>query len=135
MTHSHVLVVIDHQETRVYATDLSDTEPTRLYPDDPNGDRRHLHHTSGHFQGQRAPEDPRYYEQIALLLRDAGEILIFGNGRGKSSAMMYLVRYLTKQHAAIADRIVGAVIVDIAALTDHQLLAEARDFYAEKATQ
>jgi len=37
---------------------------------------------------------PRYYERLASLLRDADEILIFGNGKGNSSAMVQLIRYL-----------------------------------------
>ena len=47
--------------------------------------------------------------------------------------MVYLVRYLTKHHGAIADRIVGAVIIDVEALTENQLLAQAREFYAQQA--
>jgi len=41
---------------------------------------------------------PRYYERLASLLRDADEILIFGNGKGNSSAMVQLIRYLSKHH-------------------------------------
>jgi len=79
------------------------------------------------------PKIPSYYEHLALILHNAGEILIFGNGTGKSSAMVYLVRYLTKHHGEIADRIVGAVIIDVEALTENQLLAQAREFYAQQA--
>ena len=131
MTHRHMLVVIDHQETRVYETEFKGTQPERLHPYDPQGQLRHLHHINGHFQGQRAPEDPGYYERLTPLLHDAEAILIFGNGKGKASAMVQLVRYLTKHHAELADRIVGAVVVDIEALTENQLLAEARDFYGD----
>jgi hypothetical protein len=48
--------------------------------------------------------------------------------------MVHLVRYLTKHHGETADRIVGAVVVDVEALTENQLLAEARDFYAGEGT-
>jgi hypothetical protein len=44
--------------------------------------------------------------------------------------MVHLVRYLAKHHVETADRIVGAVVVDVEALSENQLLAEARDFYA-----
>jgi hypothetical protein len=129
MTHPHMLVVIDHHETRVYTTEFTGTQPTSLRPYDPRGELHHLHHTAGHFQGQRAPEDPQYYADIAALVQDAGALLIFGNGTGASSAMMHLVRYLTKHHVETADHIVGTVVVDVEALTENQLLAEARDFY------
>jgi hypothetical protein len=124
-----MLVVIDHQETRVYHAEFRDAVPSQLHPYDPRGELRHLHHTKGQFRGQRAPEDPSYYERLAALLRDADEILIFGNGKGNSSAMVQLIRYLSKHHEEIAERIVGAVTVDVEALSDNQLLAEAREFY------
>ena len=130
--HSHMLVVIDHKETRVYAAVFKGTQPERLHPYDPLGELQHLHHTDGHFQGQRVPEDPRYYAAIAALVQDAGAILLFGNGTGKASAMVQLVRYLTKHHLDIADRIVGAIVVDVEALSENQLLAEARAFYADE---
>ena len=129
MTHPHMLVVIDHQETRVYDAEFRDAVPIQLHPYDPRGELRHLHHTNGHFHGQRAPEDPSYYERLASLLRDADEILIFGNGKGNSSAIVQLIRYLSKHHEDIAEQIVGALTVDVEALTDNQLLAEAREFY------
>jgi len=129
MTHPHMLVVIDHQETRVYDAEFSEAVPSQLHPYDPRGELRHLHHTKGHFYGQRAPENPSYYERLASLLRDADEILIFGNGKGNSSAMVQLIRYLSKHHEDIAERIVSALTVDVEALTDNQLLAEAREFY------
>jgi len=54
MNHPHALVVIDHQETRVYAAEVTGTQPMLLCPYDPRGELHHLHHTSGRFQGQRA---------------------------------------------------------------------------------
>jgi len=129
MADPHMLVVIDHQETRVYDAEFRDAVPIQLHRYDPRGELRHLHHTKGHFHGQRAPEDPSYYERLASLLRDADEILIFGNGKGNSSAMVQLIRYLSQHHEDIAERIVGALTVDVEALTDNQLLAEAREFY------
>ena len=129
MIHPHMLVVIDHQGTRVYDAEFTDAVPIQLHPYDPRGELRHLHHTKGHFQGQRAPEDPSYYERLTSLLRDADEILIFGNGKGNSSAIVQLIRYLSKHHEDIAEQIVGALTVDVEALTDNQLLAVAREFY------
>ncbi len=43
--------------------------------------------------------------------------------------MAQIIRYLTKHHEGIAERIVGALTVDVEALTDNQLLAEAREWY------
>jgi hypothetical protein len=59
-------------------------------------------------------------------------VLIIGNSIGTSSAMVQLIRTLTKQREAIAERIVGALTADLEALTDQQLLARAREFYAQQ---
>ena len=113
----------------MYDAEFRDAVPIQLHPHDPRGELRHLHHTKGHLHGQRAPEDPGYYERLTSLLRDADEILIFGNSKGNSSAMVQLIRYLSTHYEDIAERIVGALTVDVEALTDNQLLAEAREFY------
>jgi len=39
------------------------------------------------------------------------------------------LRQLFQHHEKIAERIVGALTVDVEALTDNQSLAEAREFY------
>ena len=42
-TAPHLLVVIDHQEARVYRTEVSGAVPERITPYDPHGYGRHLH--------------------------------------------------------------------------------------------
>ena len=42
-TAPHLLVVIDHQEARVYRTEVHGAVPERLVPFDPHGFGRHLH--------------------------------------------------------------------------------------------
>ncbi len=130
----HLLVVITHHETKIFETDFtrSETDPEVLQPADPLYRLHHLHHKQGNFQGQYAPEDPAYYEDIVEDLNNSQAILIFGNATGHSSAMEYLVNYLQQHHSEIVARIIGTVKVDVEALTDQQLLAEARSFYSQK---
>lgn len=131
----HLLVVITHHETKIFETDFKQSEnaPEVLQPYDPFYHLRHLHHKQGDFQGQYAPEDPTYYENIVEHLTKAEAILIFGNATGHSSAMEHLINYLQQHHSEIAARVIGTVKVDVEALTDQQLLAEASSFYSEKA--
>ncbi len=89
-----------------------------------------LHRMEGHGTGQRAPEEPSYYEAVAKTLAGADAILVMGHGTGKSSAMDHLVTYLTTHHPETARKITGAIRVDLQGRTDSQLLAEARTFLA-----
>jgi hypothetical protein len=125
-----LLVVIDHREARVYRAELHGTVPQRVVPYDPHGFGRHLHNVEVDGNGQRKPERKSFYESVAKTLRGAGQILMFGSGTGSSSAMDQLLAALRHDHADIASRVVGSLVVDARHLTEDQLLAKARDFYA-----
>jgi hypothetical protein len=60
----------------------------------------------------------------------AEQLLLFGSGTGASSAMDGLMAELQRHHREIAGRVIGSVVVDERHLTEDQLLARAREFYA-----
>jgi len=124
---THLLVVIDHREARIYKTELRDSVPVSIMPHDPDGTRQHLHNLHDDENGQ--PELKSFYELIANSLEDAKQILIFGSATGASSGMEYLFAYLKEHHSDIAMRVVGAIAVDEQHMTEEQLLAQARAFY------
>jgi hypothetical protein len=128
----HLLVVIDHQEAKVYTTEVHGAVPQQLVPYDPHGYGRHLHSAHEWTDGKRQPERKSYYEAIAKTLRGAEQVLLFGSGTGRSSAMDQLVADLREHHHDVAEKIVGTVVVDPHHTTEGQLLAHARDFYAER---
>jgi len=78
----HLLVVLDHQEARVYRTEVRGAVPQRLVPYDPNGFRKHLHSAHEWTDGKRQPERKSFYEAIAKTLRGAEQVLLFGSGTG-----------------------------------------------------
>jgi hypothetical protein len=126
----HLLVVIDHREARIYKAELHGSMPERIMPYDPDGSHRHLHNVDDDANGQRQPEIKAFYEAIAQTLRGAEKILIFGSSTGASSAMAYLLTDLKENHPDLAERVVGAIVIDESHMTEDQLLAEARSFYA-----
>jgi hypothetical protein len=128
----HLLVIIDHQVTRIYSVENpGDTKPKRIEPYDPHGYQRHLvHRTEGHGTGQRAPEEPSYYDAVAKTLAGADAIIVMGHDAGKSSAMDHLLTYLNHHHPETARKIAGAIRVDLQARTESQLLAEAQTILA-----
>ena len=130
-TAPHLLVVIDHQEAKVYRTEVVGAVPERIAPYDPHGHGRHLHSAHEWTDGKRPPERKSYYEAVAKTLRGAEQVLLFGSGKGRASAMEQLLADLKDHNPDVAEKIVGSVIVDAHHTTEDQLLAKAREFYAE----
>jgi hypothetical protein len=126
----HLLVVIDHREARIYRAELHGSVPQRIVPYDPQGTGRYLHYVGDDSNGQRKPEQKSFYEAIAKAIQGADEVLLFGSGTGSSSAMEQLLAELKHRHANLAGRIVGTIKVDEQHLTENQILAKAREFYA-----
>ena len=89
-----------------------------------------LYSTTGADAASHATESLDYYKEIAAALVGSDEILLMGNGTGAGSAMTHLRDFLTARHADIARRVVGALTLDIEAMTEGQLLQEARTFFA-----
>ncbi len=127
-----LLVVTNQQETLIFRAEGKDSVPERLHPYDPRGVLHHLDHTRGGDIESRAPENLIYYQQIAAALAGAEEILLMGNGTGGSSGMKHLQDFLATHHPEIANRIVGDLTLDLEALTEGQLLQEARAFFMRR---
>ncbi len=128
----HLVVFIDHQEAKIYRTELHGVVPQQIVPYDPHGFGRHLRSENPETDGRREPERKSYYEAVAATLRGADQILIFGSGTGQSSAMEHLLAELKHDHREVANHIVGTILVDEHHLTEGQLLAQAREFFASR---
>jgi hypothetical protein len=128
----HLVVFIDHQEAKIYRTELHGAVPQKLVPYDPHGYGRHLRSENPETDGRREPERKSYYEAVAATLRGADQILLFGSGTGESSAMEHLMAELKHNHRDVAEHIVGSIRVDEHHLTEGQMLAQARNFFAAK---
>jgi hypothetical protein len=126
----HLLVVLDHREARIFKTEMHGSVPQRILAYNANDGHRHLHHVEADSNGQRKPEPKAYYDAIARTLADAQSILIMGSSTGGSSAMEHLAEDLKKHHPALAKRIAGTVVINEQHMSEDQLLAEARTFYA-----
>ncbi len=128
----HLLVVINQKETLVFQTETRDSVPERLHPYDPTGALNRLIHTEGVDKASRAPENLTYYQAIAETLIGAEEVLLMGNGTGASSAMTHLKDFLATHHPEIAGKIVGALTVDVEALTKEECLQQGRAFFLSR---
>jgi hypothetical protein len=126
---THLLVVIDHREARIYSAELHGTVPQRITPYDPFGFDRALHYNQDDSNGQRKPELKSFYDAVGKTLRGAQQIVMFGTGTGSSSAMEHLMLNLKTHHADLVKRVIHCVTVDEHHLTEDQLLAKARELF------
>lgn len=126
----HLLVVIDHREARIFKVELQGSTPQRITPYDPHESRRHLRYVADDSNGQRLPELKSFYDAVTRALSGAERILVLGTATGSSSAMDHLMTELKEHHPDFARRVVGAIVVNEHHMTEPQLLAQARTFFA-----
>ncbi|HXS41876.1 MAG TPA: hypothetical protein VN766_16930 [Stellaceae bacterium] len=121
-SHYHAVVWIDHHEALVIHFNADAAEERHLHPVDPP---RHLHVKAGGAAGTHITDEPSFYRDVARELADAREILV----TGPSTAKAEFLKHLHKHAPAMIERIVG--IETLARVTENQLLAEARHFFAK----
>ncbi len=124
------LLLINHHEARIFHSDNPGTVP-EVIPSHQAADTTHVSHASKEFsRGEEKPDPNHFFTPVAVALQAAGQILIFGSGSGTANERDQFVAWLNVHRADLARRVVGTQIVDEHHLTDAQLLAKARDFYA-----
>lgn len=120
--HYHAVVWIDHHEAVVIHFNADTAEERHLHPIDLP---RHLHVKAGSAAGTHVTDEPAFYRDAINALADAQEILV----TGPSTAKAEFLKHLHQQRPLVSDRIVG--VETLARVTDSQLLAEARRFFAK----
>jgi hypothetical protein len=128
---AHWLLVINHRDARIYRTEMRGTTPERIMPHEPDDFFRHAPHSKDFSRGKEKPDPNSFFEPVAKALQAADRILIFGRGTGMSSEMDQFVAWTKDHHPLLAQRIIGQRVIDESQLTEAQLLAHAREFYAQ----
>ncbi len=125
-----LLVVVDYDGAKIFLVDDTSESAAEhvLRPYDPHHVLHHLaHKDQSRERGQRAAEEPAYYEKIAEAVALAGKIVVAGHGAGKSNAAHHLTEYLQTHHPGTYRRIVREIVADLSSITAPQLLDLARD--------
>jgi hypothetical protein len=121
-----MIVVIDHHAARIFHN-FGENRPqdtATVTPYDPHHFHHHLiHRKEAHYEGERVPEEPSFYEEVAAALVSANEIVLIGHGTGKSSALSALEEYLKKHHIELSRRVKATETLDLSALTDPEIEA------------
>ncbi len=129
----HWLLVIDHQVARIFHAEILAAVPQKIYPPNPKDHFGQAPQAYDFTRGKEKPNLTSFFEPVAQALQGSGKILIFGTGKGSSSEMDLFVAWSKLHHPGLAQRILGTVVVDEHHLTEGQLLARAREFYADEA--
>lgn len=127
---SRCLLVIDHHEARIFQSETAGAAPTRILPHKPEDFFRHAHNSRNFSKGQEKPDPNTFFQPVARALKTAGKVLIFGTGTGMSSEMDQFTTWLKLCHPDVAARVIGSIVVNENHMTDGQLLARAREFFA-----
>lgn len=136
---THCVVTIDHRLARIFRSASGGAAPTEISPPAPEDYFRHAHNSQEFSRGKEKPELNSYFEPIAreLTSGSAGKIpakiLLLGNGKGMASEMEQFKSWLEHHHPDLFKRVIGALAIDEHHLSDNQLLAKARDFFATHA--
>jgi len=128
------LVVIDHREARIYRSLAPDAVAQQMRPHVPDDYFRHAPNSDQLSRGKEKPDPNSFFEPVAAAVSGATRILLFGSGTGTSSEMDQFSAWLKQHRPEVAKRIVGSIVVDERHLSEAQLLAKAREFYAENGT-
>jgi len=125
-----LLIVVDHHGAKIFHVDVTADETSAhvIRPYDPHHFLHHLmHKDQSRERGQRAPEEPAYYDSIAAAVALGGRLVVVGHGTGKSNAAHHLVEYLKTHHRETYARVVRELVADLSAITPPQLLMLARE--------
>jgi hypothetical protein len=129
---THWLLVINHHEARIFRSEMRGAIPQQILPHEPEGNFRHAHTSMDFARGQEKLATNSFFEPVARALKGARQILIFGTGTGTSNEMDQFIAWLESHHPELATRVIGSLVVDEHHLSEGQLLAKAREFYAKE---
>jgi len=128
------MVLIDHHEASVY--DLRDgacTHVATVRPHDPHHFLHHLtHRDQSRLQGQRASEDPGFYDSLISALQGAEVAVLIGTATGSSAALEVLGGWLRAEHGRVPPQIIEITHTNTSAYTLPELAKLAREALRER---
>jgi len=129
ISEKFVVLTITQHEARVWATGITrGTIPEKIFAP-PGLNPHHFRSDPSHHGRGDGPGVPAYFEEIIEAIKSASEILIIGHGNGKASEMLHFIQYLERKHATLAKKVVDAIDTKLEAMTEHQILAMARNWF------
>lgn len=125
-----VVIAITQDEARIWATGVEKgIKPEEIFAPAKKGSHHHVRQTQ-HQGGHSAdPAEKGYFDVIADHVKDASEILLIGHGEGKANAVLRFVQYIERHNPEVARKVIGAMDVDLSAMTSNQILSITRRWF------
>ncbi len=124
---SRAAVVMTYRDAQVHTG-----RPTVVVePFDPKGRLQHMHEKASQWRGFYRQPQPEYFGRVADEIRGFDQVLLLGHGKGHSNAMLQLMAYLDRREPEIAERVVGAVDLDVGDLSEAEVEQAVREFFFE----
>jgi hypothetical protein len=124
------LVVINHHEARVFHAVAPDSVAQLILPHGSSQTSHHTHQAKDFSRGREKPAPASFFAPLGQALASAPRILVCGSGKGAASEMAQFLTWTKEHHPQLAARIVGRLVIDEHHLTEAQILAKAREYYA-----
>lgn len=132
LTNRVVVAVVERDETRIWVTNAEKgTKPEVIHQPAIADNHRHVRKAQHHGGHDSDKATKAYYEEISKVLAPAGEILLVGHGNGKANWVVKFVQHLERHHKDVAQKVVGALNINVLAMTENEILAAARDWFDE----
>lgn len=129
ISNHSVLVVVLHDETRVWNIDDQDSKDALIITKT-ELENRHVRDAQHHGGHDSSKSDPEYFKSIAEALVDAREILLMGHGTGKANTMATFHEHVKSHNAQLAAKILAEVSADLPALSDGQIRKLGQEWFA-----
>lgn len=127
-----MVVAITTREARVWDMGIEPgSVPRVILSDDPHREQRHVRPSQDNHMHHRRIDDPSFYAAVAESVSGASEVLLIGHGKGKANAMLSFVQYLERRQPKVARLVTGAMASNLEAMTEGEILAMAREWWAE----
>lgn len=125
-----LVAAVTHDLTRVWLLHEESTDPVLVIH---RPGVVHMHARAGqerHGHAAETSETP-YFLEVARVLGLGSNVLLLGHGTGRSNTMERFLLHLEKHHEPLLGRIVASGNVNIPALSDQQLVNDARHRWPE----
>ncbi len=120
ISNHSVLVVVLHDEARIWDVDAHDTKDA-LVITKTELENRHVREAQHHGGHESSKSDPAYFTEIAEAVADAREVLLMGHGTGKSNAMVTFHEHVKSHNSQLAGKVLAELNADLSALSDGQI--------------
>jgi stalled ribosome rescue protein Dom34 len=120
MSHYHAVVWIDHQKATAWHFTPTEQEETVVHARDQH---QRVHSRKSTHGGHKSAADHHFFDEVALALQGAHEILVIGPAQTKQE----FATYVKAKHPPVSQAIVAVESADHP--TDAEVLAYARKHF------